>query len=147
MDNRAFNVNGPLHREPHMREGNIEMLADTLKLAMRQRGENTTVVGWSVIPSIGLALYWTEPSGLLVPFNKLLAPLGLGDTQPLAHMIANWLDTDEAKSMPHEGWDADEDHDGDNGDGWRVFVGDWGHVGNRWEAICAVKHAFMWYGK
>lgn len=147
MDNRVFNINGPLHRVPHMREGEIEMLADALKLAMRQRGSNTKAIGWSVIPNLGLALYWAEPKNIAEPYNKLLASMGQGDTQPLAHLIANWLETDEAKAMPHEGWDADCDHDGDNGDGWRVFVGDWGNVGSRWEAICCVRHAFMWYGK
>lgn len=146
MDNRIFNVNGPLHTN-HQREKDVEQLAATLDLAMRQRGENTKAVGWSVLPDVGLVFYWTEPANIAEPFNRFLAPMGRGDSQPLAHMAAQWLDTDEAKAMKHAGFDAEYIGDGDCGDGWRVSVGDWGHVGGRWEAICAVRHAFMWYGK
>jgi len=62
-------------------------------------------------------------------------------------IVYQWLKSDEAKTITLTGWDENADHDGSNALGWRVYVEDWGHIGSDWGAYCAIKPAYMWYGK
>lgn len=128
MDNRIFNVNG---------KGD-DMLLATLKLAFDQEGKNTTTSGWSVDKKKGLILHKYN-KGNLFPM-----PLKADELFPI---VKAWLSDAEAKTIECEGWDADMPHDGSNGLGWRVYCGDWGHIGDNHYAFLAIKPAYMWYGK
>ena len=131
-DNRQFNVNGPL-------EGGEQMLLDTLSLAFRQAGFEAS--GYRVSREKGLILDWTKGAEGHIPF---LTKMSAGAVAP---MIISWLRSDKAKEVTIDGWDR-EYHDGDVScqPGWRVYCEEWGHVQGH-QAICAVKPAFMWYGK
>lgn len=130
MDNRVFNVNG---------RGD-SMLLDTLKLAFAQEGTKTTCESWVFNKDKGLILCWHADEGHM----KLPSPLTAEACLP---MVLAWLTSSDIKQMSYEGWDRDEDHDGSNSMGWRVYCEDWGHVGDEHYAICAVRPAFLWHGK
>lgn len=132
MDNRIFNVNGRLDR------GGEKLLQKALELAFEISGHKAKA--WRVSPEHGLILdYCDGAKGAL----QLPSPATAAQVLPL---VVGWLSSDAAKAIKCVGWDRDADHDGDNGPGWRVYCGDWGHV-EGWQAIVAVKPAFMWYGK
>jgi hypothetical protein len=130
MDNRIFNVNG--QREDH--------LQSALQLAFNIRW-NAKAVAFKVVPEKGLVFYWHHDPSSTIPL------LPGTTTDMLAKVAMEWLKSEEAKSMPMDGWDADKDHDGHNSLGWRVYCEDWGHVGSSPYAIVAVKPAYLWYGK
>lgn len=132
MDNRIFNVNGQ----------GLDLLKQALALAFAQQGffNPAKAMSWHVSPDKGLILYWYAEKGT-TPF---MAPMG---AEGVAEMVFDWLKSDQAKAIPCEGWDADSDHDGSNEPGWRVYVEDWGKVGGSSSAICAIKPAYLWYGK
>lgn len=84
-----------------------------------------------------LVLRWTKadqmkPDG---PVN-LLTKLDVAGAVDLA---SRWLAEQDYGRQP--------DHDGDNGKGWRVFTGNWGHVGNDHYAVCAILPEWAMYGK
>lgn len=129
MDNRVFNING---------EG-LPFLVATLKLAFMQETQHGAI-GWDVLPGKGFVLlaYGDAP-------NKFPGELSAEECAP---MVYRWLNSPIAKAMDCTGWDADSDHDGSNEYGWRVYVEDWGHVGKHTGGtICAIRPAYMWYGK
>lgn len=59
----------------------------------------------------------------------------------------DWLQTTEAKEIPHDGLDRDHQHDGHNTLGWRAYVEDWGHVDGQYGSIVCIKPAYLWHGK
>lgn len=127
-DNRIFNVNGL--EESH--------LGAAIELAFAI-AECERATHFRISKTKGLILYeWPSPgtSPLLSPMKPKL----------LAQIAMNYLESDAAKECECEGWDANSDHDGHNSRGWRVYVDDWGHIEDE-DAICAIKPAFMWYGK
>lgn len=128
MDNRIFNVNGNAQ----------ELLSDALQLAFLQAGHDFKAKAFKVDKKKGLILLWSDEG------TKFPVPL---DAHAVLPIVTAWLEGDEAKTIECEGWDADADHDGNNERGWRVYVEDWGHVGDCSYAICAVKPAYMWFGK
>ena len=131
MDNRVFNVNG----------SGEQMLLDALRLAFSQDGSSTRCKGWRLTKN-GLVLTWYVDKDT-TPF-----PSSKGMTaDEVLPMVLAWLGGDDAKDVVMDGWDANAAHDGENSIGWRVFVGNWGHVDGITNAICAVKPAFMWHGK
>lgn len=136
MSNRIFNVNGPLDREGK------EFLAATLRLAFQQLGhpgvEGHRAVGYRVCPRDGFVLYGYKSS------KCILFPCSLSADQVLPQILA-WFESKPACTC--QGWDANADHDGSNGPGWRVYCEDWGFIDHEHEAFIAVKPAFMWYGK
>ncbi len=138
FSNRIFNVNGKTEA----------MLRDALKLVFAQEGDHTRAHAWVEHPEHGIILLWGIPStgDYLRPYScsKFLSPLTAEEVTPL---IVTWLKSDEAKIVKCEHWDANADHDGSNSLGWRVYCGDWGHVGEERYSICAVKPAWIWYGK
>lgn len=141
-DNRVFNVNGR----------GVDMLEKALALVSCNgssasfSGETydsdpTTIIGSIVDPNCGLIWLWAECDGCV----KYPVPLTV---RQAAEISFAWLETKEAKAMKCDDWDADDDHDGDNTRGWRVYCEDWGHVGIAdWKAICAVRSAYLWHGK
>lgn len=133
-DNRILNMNGQ----------SDEQLKLALKFAFRdQYDRENTCKAWEVKPDKGLVLYqYHSDSNKNV--QKLPAPMSADDVFTL---VKNWLTTDEASAIPHEDWDRDIDHDGDNIVGWRMYLEDWGHVGGDWGALCCIKPAYLWLGK
>lgn len=127
-DNVIFNVNG---------EG-FDKLKATIQLALGQG----TISAWKFIKEKGI-IFYSYASDNNKDVNRFPSKLGAGS---IATMAFEWLKSDEAKTVPLEGWDADSDHDGSNELGWRVYTEDWGHVSGEWNAF-AVKPAYMWYGK
>ncbi|QDJ96389.1 hypothetical protein Xoosp13_203 [Xanthomonas phage Xoo-sp13] len=75
-------------------------------------------------------------------------PIPLSDSSA-ATLAWDWLNSDESKNFdfPKTGWFADNDHDGSNSLGWRVYCEDWGNVNGDYGVICAIHPAFLWYGK
>ena len=137
MDNRVFNVNGK----------GQGLLEATLTLAFAQHSSQIKAKGYLFDPEFGLVLLWYWPDKLSEnhpPVQKFMAPL---PAEKVAPMIMEWLKSEEAGKVKLEGWDRNADHDGHNSQGWRVYCGDWGHVGRYRGAIVAVTPAYMWHGK
>lgn len=130
MDNRLFNVNG---------KGD-QMLKDTLALAFKQDGDNTTCEAWIETQDHGLILLWLHRDGS----NRLPAKM---TADGIFQTVKGWLSSEFAKTVKLSEWCGDCDHDGHNSMGWQVYCEDWGHVANNPYAICAIKPAFMWHGK
>ncbi|PZQ86025.1 MAG: hypothetical protein DI549_00655 [Ancylobacter novellus] len=84
-----------------------------------------------------LVLRWTKRTPT-DPVEVCDLACGL-DAEATAHLAGLWLDEQDYGREP--------DHDGDNGKGWRVFVGGWGHVAGDHYSICAVTPAWAMYGK
>lgn len=126
-DNAIFNVNG---------EG-LEKLKKTLSLALG----TDKFEGYRFSQKHGLILltYLGESK------KNIRFPAKLNADQ-MAEIAFEWLKTDEAKTVPLEGWDSNADHDGSNELGWRVYTEDWGHVDSDWSAV-AIRPAYQWYGK
>jgi hypothetical protein len=131
-DNKVFNVNGR----------GLEMLRTALKLAYAQHGDNTTAKAWRFVPTHGFVLLWWVSPG--DGSNAFPCPMS---ADGVVSMVWEWLDGADAKAMTCEGWDADEDHDGSNSRGWRVFTGDWGQVAGNTSTICAIRPSYLWHGK
>ena len=143
MDNRVLNINGPLKEH-----GGDKLLEQALKVAFLQDGwgNEQKCVAWVESVDYGLILLWSDYEG---KSNKMLCPVSSAECVPL---VQAWLESDFATTVKpsarrEDCWDGNADHDGSNGLGWRVYVEDWGHVGNFNAVICAVRPAFMWYGQ
>jgi hypothetical protein len=128
-DNAIFNVNGRSNNR----------LRDAIKLAAPDRCK---LKGFRKHESKGLIFYWTDSKR--PGYSAFPAPLTAEDVFP---MVVQYLASKEVRIAKHEGWDANADHDGDNVAGWRVYVEDWGHVDDEYEAAFAVKFAWIWLGK
>jgi hypothetical protein len=131
MDNRVFNVNGQGH----------DMLRTALKLVFEQDGKRTTAERWRIDPDKGLILFSCGEQKDSHPFPTPLNADGVLST------VWNFLNSVEAAKIKLKDWDCDEDHDGSNSLGWRVYCEDWGHVADEFHAICAITPAYMWHGK
>lgn len=127
-DNPIFNVNGDT----------LKKLKQTFNLAL----DSDKINGYVFIKDKGLVLlsYVSSTDKNVIKFP---APL---NSDQIADIVFEWLKTEEALSVPREGWDEDADHDGDNELGWRVYTEDWGHIKGYHNAL-AIKPAYLWYGK
>lgn len=140
MDNRVLNINGKSKEEFFL----------AMKIAFMQShgyGKEDTARFWGVHEEHGFVLcnYRTETEhGYVRGLSELPCPM---QSEAAANMLWNWLDTDEAKSIKLSSWFKDFPHDGSNSLGWRVYVGEWGHVGDQHGAIVAVTPAYLWHGK
>lgn len=133
-DNRLFNVNGE----------NSKTLKLAIKLAFMidsYSEEGNIAKAYRVDPNKGLIFLWTSDTTGAIPFKN---PLHYKDAFKFA---LEWLSSPEATNIKLEHWEEDVDHDGSNSIGWRVYLEDWGHVGDERYAICAVKPCYLWYGK
>lgn len=128
MDNRVFNVNG----------SGSSFLLETLKLAFAQK--DLLAEAWLHSDEKGMLILWHKEDSRA---HRLPGRLTAEQILPL---VEAYLQSEEAKSVKCEGWDADHDHDGHNNAGWRVYVEDWGNV-DGYYTICAVRPAFMWLGR
>lgn len=128
FDNRIFNVNG----------FSPEMLLSTLDLVFYQH--DGLCEAWSFSVEYGLILH----SAATTDTNRF--PCKMTASNCFAFVRA-WLASQESKSVLLKGWDSNYEHDGSNRQGWRVYCGDWGHIGEHHSAICAITPAFIWYGK
>jgi hypothetical protein len=127
-DNKIFNVNGH----------GLDMLTRTLKLV---NDDDDSFRGLILDANHGLIWLWTNPH----ISRAIIYDIALSARQA-AEITMQWLESNEPKPEM-TGWDANADHDGDNKLGWRVYVEDWGDVGSINCAICAVRPAYLWYGK
>jgi hypothetical protein len=131
MDNRILNINGRT----------IEQLKLAIQVAcLDEYGKYQKIRGWRYSQKKGLILLW------YLSEKDTKFPVEMNHTT-IADVIWQWLETEDAKKVECEGWDADADHDGDNEKGWRLYVEDWGHVDSSWGVSFAVKPAYLWYGK
>lgn len=129
-DNRVFNVNGC----------GSDNLLKTLDLVFLQ--EDHKAVAWEHDSQRGMVIMWSSTGRNHA--NRLPGPM---DAKQILPLVESYLSGDLADELLFEDWDRDYDHDGSNELGWRVYVEDWGHVGSNQYAICAVRPAYMWYGK
>lgn len=131
FDNRIFNINGEIREK--------DFFFRTIDLAFSQSGY-MHAEGYVFDIKYGLILlaYGIE--------NAQKFPTKL-NPHATATIIFPWLSSDESKTVQCEGRDADIDHDGSNGNGWRIYYGEHGHFGNHYGAICAIRPVFVWYGK
>ncbi|NIB43759.1 hypothetical protein HBA55_29420 [Pseudomaricurvus alkylphenolicus] len=128
MDNKVFNVNG----------SGEDQLLKTLELAFGGQ----TCSGWQETEDHGMILCWTADS---VGINPMPGDLTAEQCLPF---ITAWLESDFASKVKFgEMCGPYKSSDVDNGKGWQVYVEQWGHVGNQHYSICAVRPAYMWYGK
>lgn len=134
FDNRLFNINGKSE----------EALLRTLELAFMIHGNHTVAESWVMDKEKGLILLWYYRDDDSPRSNPFPAPLTATEVLPA---VLAYLKSKEAGLIQLERWEQDIDQDGENGPGWRVYLEDWGHVGNISCAICAIKRVFLWYGK
>lgn len=140
MDNRVFNVNGT----------GLDGLKQAIALAFEQdQGfysslEPATAEGWIESEEKGLILMrWAEAGAK--GFQRFIVP---HDPETAAAVVWQWLGNDKVwDKIKLEGWDVYYDGDGSSSKGWRVYCEEWGHVGDYFAAICAIKPAWMWHGK
>lgn len=133
FSNRIFNVNGI----------DKEFFVDTLTLAIKQETTDGKVAGYRIHPQKGFILLWSVSSD--VESRKGIAFPVKMSANLVADIVWEWLQTGPETEYPH--WDEDCDHDGHNELGWRIYCENWGHVDSDWAAICAIKPAYIWYGK
>lgn len=131
-DNRLLNMNGR----------SDEQLKLALRFAFMDQYGDKTCDGWEFNPTKGLVLYQYFNDRSTV--NQFPSPMSADDVFPI---VKRWLQSDQAASVPLGEWEGDIDQDGDNIDGWRVYVEDWGHVDRQWGCLCAIKRAYLWLGK
>ena len=139
MDNRIFNVNG----------SGLEALKAAIHLAIIHEGRTETknqINAWMIMPEKGLVFFsYGAPKGS----NQFITAISSAQA---AEMAFNWLqDPDKMKEiydkLSWEGWDDNLDHDGNNSRGWRVYVEEWGHIGNHYGTVCAIRPTYLWHGK
>ena len=158
MDNRIFNING-LGRP---------MLQAALELASHQEsgcygdGEQAwgefkgtgLIKSWHKHPTKGLILFWTPTAAGSTAITPLPSPITPASA---VGFVMDYLASDEAEVCLKAAIAADEEQTrwlGDHNDsevdtkaGWQVYVEDWGHVAGSPYALCAIRKAYLWYGK
>lgn len=125
--------------------------------------KHDTVKAFAVDPKKGMILYWAAPEDVVAKskatefstyVNSLPTPKtsGGGLIQLLPYEMGyeaawqfawNWLQTPAAGQIRG----PQPDHDGDNGDAWRVYNESWTHVDDRWEALVGIEPIWAMYGK
>lgn len=88
-------------------------------------------------PKKGLVLLWHEDEGK--KSIKLPSPLSWKGAADLAW---EWL-----SNQKEDNYHDFLDHDGSNGQGFKVYNEDWGHVAGSHYAILGVYPVWAWYGK
>jgi hypothetical protein len=121
MDNREIDIQS---------EGEYDF-----KLAMQlATANNKKAVGYSLeLEGSTMVLYWSKHEKMIpLPYSM--------DSAEITSFVWGWLQ----KTKP---LGARPDHDGDNGEGFRVYNEAWGHVFHRWEAFIAITPIWAMYGK
>jgi len=138
VDNQIFDINGK----------GLAVLDKTMDLAFTDRcyDNNQTAKSWAYHSQYGLLFFAYGNDG-----HKFPTPLTGIQCSSIAW---EWLKTPEGKasdfdfSSHEKKMVGNADHDGDNSEGWRVYLEDWGHVGSYSSGvICAVMPCYLWHGK
>ena len=170
MDNKRFNITGDNVTELH------DVLELIFKREFRWPNRHPKIdegyggfTGYRIDPYLGLVLYQyplhDDNITLRFPFKEGQDP------HKLSTFVYNYLGSAEAKNVQNPpfpeknkdglpgydnfkelradfGWDGHCDHDGSNGDGWRVYTGHWGHMPTHGHsAPYAIRPIVAWYGK
>jgi hypothetical protein len=145
MDNRIFNVNG--------RTKNQLKLAVQL-LLLNEYNDLQRIRGWYYKKEKGLVLTWYVGEDYrATPFTNRMGQPSDIQLDELVDLLWDWLVSDEAKDVEFGRWENRlEDSDVSEEDGWRLYVDDWGHVGETEHTIdhysvAAFKPVRLWYGK
>jgi hypothetical protein len=125
VDNRVFNING---------HGN-ELLEKVLELAFHGDFSTYKCESWQQTKEDGLILYRSSGER---NYNHLPAPLSAKECLP---MVVAWLDGAFAKTVVPDHRCRKIDFDGSLKVGWEV------HLDSNYLVICAIRPAFLWYGK
>lgn len=135
MDNKTFNVRGR----------SLEELTLAIKLCLMidSYGKEDRIKGWYFDPKHGLIALWSIDSNNK---NHKELPMAMG-AEMFAPIAYAWIHSSEAKKIKLSGWDEDTDHDGSNDLGWRLYLEDWGHIGNERYGLFALIPSYCWYGK
>ena len=138
MNNRLLNINGE----------SKELLKLALNVAFNQdlttKNDIVPVQSWIESHEHGLILLWTQSSELAELATSFMSPMTF-DT--MCNMVWDWYTQNDPDKFKLEHWEHDADHDGFNKKGWRVYVNDWGNVGNYSCVTCAIKPIYLWLGK
>ncbi len=143
MDNKIFNVNGRTK----------EQLALAVKLLLLDEyGHYERVKGWYFDIKKGLILTWHVGEKYnAIPFTNRMGLQSEIQEEELVELLFDWINSPQAKTMEHEGWDVNTAHDGSNELGWRLYTENWGHIEPNGSldhySIAAFKPAYLWYGK
>lgn len=120
MDNRQISIQA---------EGKADF-----ELALRLASGRHKAIGYRVHDG-SLVFYWTgSDTSKMIPFPYEM------DIQQMIEFAWGWL----LKNKPVG---PEPDHDGDNGEGFKVYNEDWGHVFNEWQAFVAITPIWALYGK
>lgn len=103
---------------------------------------------WCEHPDFGLVLFWSAReedkfhTRKIVPFPHEL------DAKAATTFVWDWLMKAKRERFKLEGFDCHYD-DGDVQceEAWRVYVEDWGHVGQSHSAAVAILPVWAWLGK
>jgi hypothetical protein len=147
MDNKIFNVNGKTKNQ-------LKLALKLLLSSEYNDGEDQKVQGWYYRKDKGFIITWhcEESNKDCKKFVDRLGKPNPPSTEELADILWDWLKTDEAKSTELGRWENDEDHDGSNSIGWRLYTEQWGCIENvhgtiDHYSIAAIKPVYLWYGK
>lgn len=124
----------------------VDSLRAALSIALRHNAPGGKISHWAVAKdpapeanawtqdAIGktLILLWHEERESQ-PFPAEL------DLELATSFVDAWLKQQDYGQSP--------DHDGSNGQGWRVFCDHWGHVLDHHYAICGIQPQWAMYGK
>lgn len=113
-------------------EGTDRFRALLSMVLSKHKSKNGKFEHYCIDEKHGLVLFWTDSKWA----EKLPYPM---DHDALVSFATNWLKNADYGRQP--------DHDGDNGKGWRIYTGDWGHVNSDWATICAIQPVWAMYGK
>lgn len=144
-DNKLLNINGKTDN----------MLLDAIKIAFAMAGYTDGKEPFSCLGATGCII--NEQGLILVTFvaendkesfHKFPTKLSAEEVFPL---VLKWLNSPKDITIEYnaEDMDGNYDHDGTNELGWRVYLEDWGQLKSVSSAnvICAIKPAYLWYGK
>lgn len=124
MDNRQIDIRA---------EGETDFKL-AMQLATGKYGGHKTI-GYSIeLEGSTMVLYWGGKHDKMMPLPYEM------NADEIAAFVWGWLQ--KTKPLGKE-----PDHDGDNGNGFRVYNEAWGHVMHRWEAFIAITPIWAMYGK
>lgn len=87
-----------------------------------------------------LVLFWTNDDGFKPTPSAFPCEM---KGNALVEFVWHWLEDAWEKRIHGD----EPDHDGSNGNGWRIFNEDWGHVANSHYAFVGIQPVWAMYGK
>ena len=102
---------------------------------------------WCEHPRFGLILFWSGSEGKFQDKQIISFPHELG-VATATSFLWDWLAKADRSKFQLKDWDARyNDSDVQCEEAWRVYVEDWGHVGNSHCTVATVLPAWAWLGK